>query len=248
MLGNDALSAFRLGNEQLIASGQDLDIPGAASLQFQVPRAPSPPPPPPSEDGGYEMSTDVLYDDDEPAFGDCVGCMFGERKYDKVKAPKFALMVELMDAALFSIPNRAAAVQIAEYYESEIRGPILATGGAMPPWPVDGEDGVYDHIFGTDGRSGHMRKNPDVFIASSIEVMDETEEALREAIRWHRRDRDADGLRKTARALVLVNNHNRTLREADTKKMWGYSEAGFRYDPNTRAKLLHYSRIKVTDS
>lgn len=226
-----ALYSIRINNERLVASGSDLDIPGARGMRFVVPPAAEAAPPP-----------EVLYEHDAPMeaeedSADCVGCMFGQRKYDQIKAPLYARMVQLLDEALFSIPNPATAATIYKYYEHEIRQPILLAGGMMPLWTPDD---ILHHL------KKHMDKNPDIWVANTTEDLGDMRDDLRECMQWHKEERNADEMRKTVRTMALVIKLEADVRQLDTKKMWGYSKNGFRYDPKTRNQLIHLTRIKVT--
>ena len=236
MLDNDALVQFRLGNSDLVvADGQDLDIPGAAGLQFAVQPPPPPQPSPPQQpQEQYEEDDD---DDDEDDFQGCVGCMFGDRKYDKIKAPKFSMLNSLLDSTLFVIPNEATARSIAAFYRNEIYEPIIERGGLLPRWSWNN---VYEHI------TQHMRKNPDVFIAASTEIMDDLEKKAKSLADQAYQAGDADEFRKTSRIVILANKRNEDLRQLNSKKMWGWTEGGFHYKAGSGGKIMNLSRIKIT--
>ncbi len=238
MLDSDALCHYTLDNAQLVADGRDLDIPGAQNMQFAmaapVQAPPSPQPPPPLQE---QFEDDEDDDDDNQDFQGCVGCLFGERRYDKVKAPKFSMMNQLLDNTLFVIPNEAMARSIAAFYRNEIYDPIMNSGGLAPPWSWRA---ILTHI------TEHMRKNPDVFIGASTELMDELEQKARKLTERAYAEGDADEFRKSARILILANKRNEDLRQLNPKKMWGWCESGFHYDTTAGAKLMNLSRITIT--
>ncbi len=250
---------YSMSNREIRTEGRELDLPETEGLPFDF--GPEPPQMVPMEQDGsdaeqYQISDDVVMDifggggggggsdeeeeeeDDDDAIrgSGCFLCDWGERRYDKIMAPKVDRLNQILQEGFGNISTEALSHALASYYQSEIRRPALYRGERLPVWrPKDVEKHITEHMTG----------NPSVWLMLTIKRLQFYELWLDKQLKQDAASGDRIGAFQCMRLSLQVNRRLELLNQMDPKNMWGYNENGFKFDPRMMGQFVHLTRVRV---